>query len=142
MEKLMNIAFGLINRWDEEYREYFRLQSEFEKTSKWRRFWGHLKEPKHPTFHSLTLINDPINCWVVELRCYDGLFLAVREGNHGYKIELQGGEKSPLLGSRGMYLEDPDFINLVNDIADQIHCLAYPETINPYDEEFLRNLYL
>lgn len=142
MEKVIINVAGLLKEWENEYREYEKAQMAFEKTSKWKRFWGQLKEPKHPSFHSRVLMSDYINDAVIELRCYDGLFLAVRYGNCGYKIDLYGGEKTPLLGSRGMGIDNPDFINLVNDIADQIHCLAYPETINPYDEEFLINLYI
>lgn len=119
---MISIA-ATLKEWEAAYAAYQRDLLGYLNTSKIRRFLGQLKEPKHPEFRSRVLISDYENSFVVELRCYDGLFLACRQGNQAYKLDLQTGDKTPMLGARGMNIE-PEYVAIINNLANDIYEIA------------------
>lgn len=123
METIYQHLTSLLQEWAEEYREYLGAVESFSGASRFVRWMKGMKEPKHPSFHVFPIIvGDDV---LIELRCYDGLFIACADANHrGYKLDLQTGKKSPLLGARGMNV-NPWLESKVNEWGEIIHELAY-----------------
>lgn len=87
-----------------------------------------MQRPHHPMYLQTRLyLQGEV---IIEIRCSQGLYLAVRDGKNGYLIRVTSDgaeEKTPLLGSRGMNisLETEEMMKEVADIL--IRELRRPE---------------
>lgn len=80
-----------------------------------------MRRPSLPCFRQTRLYEQSENPILIDLRCSQGLYLAVRDGENGYLIQVTSNgadEKTPLLGSKGMNisLETEEMMKEVADI--------------------------
>lgn len=95
----------LLRQWSLELAMYNRRKAIYDSHSRIYKFFHDLKEPRHPGYRSFRLVDGAYTC--IELAFLDKPYLKCNDSsNHGYKLDIITGEKSPCLGSRGTMVSD------------------------------------
>lgn len=121
IERIHNAISGSLKDWAKIYSEYQEKQKKYLSTPAIVRWFKNMRRPSLPCFRQTRLYEQSENPILIDLRCSQGLYLAVRDGENGYLIQVTSNgadEKTPLLGSKGMNvsLETEEMMKEVADI--------------------------
>lgn len=114
----------LLRQWSLELAMYRRNKAIYDGHSAFYKFIKDLREPRHPGYHSVRLVDGA--SFVIEFGFYDKPILKCSDGRGGYKLDVMSGEKSPCLGARGMKINNDYLEEMVQNYADKIRTLMQP----------------
>lgn len=117
--KNINTLIAAICDWQKEQADYEAALKKFNETSKFIVWFKGLKKPRHPRYHSIRIVCNYDEAFVIELRYSMGLSLAVRSGDKAVQLDLPSFEEHPMLGARGTSISEKHR-KIAMQIANQI----------------------
>lgn len=105
IERIHNAISGSLKDWAKIYSEYQEKQKKYLSTPAIVRWFKNMRRPSLPCFRQTRLYEQSENPILIDLRCNNAIYVAVRDKDAGYirRVTPSGAqEKKPVLAARGM----------------------------------------